>query len=171
MEFELSLAVPGDLSALPTIEERAATLFANHPLDAILAQVVETIRDFAAAEAEGLLWVARIGGTPIGFALVERSDDGLHLEELDVLPEHGRKGVGAALVRTVCATATARLLPRVTLCTFRGIPWNEAFYARLGFRALPDEGLSPSLRARVEAEDARGLPRALRVAMVWESKI
>ena len=39
---------------------------------------------------------------PVGFALVEMlADDLPHLEELDVDPSHGRRGLGTALVRGV----------------------------------------------------------------------
>ena len=36
-------------------------------------------------------------------------------------------------------------LPAVTLTTFRDVPWNAPFYARLGFRVI--EALSPGLQA------------------------
>ena len=169
MEFVVTLAEPSDLAALADIEARAATLFDDHPLAAVLAGVVDHPRDFAAVQAAMLLWVARFGNTPIGFALVEATEDGWHLEEIDVHPDHGRKGVGAALVRAVCDAALQRSTGRVTLTTFRDVPWNEPFYARLGFQAIAPQDLSPALRARVQQEAARGLPANLRVAMVYQS--
>jgi hypothetical protein len=57
---------------------------------------------------------------------------------------------------------------RLTLTTFRGVPWNEPFYARLGFRELAESELSDALRAVVEDEAARGLDPALRVVMGCE---
>ena len=168
MEFVVRLALPEDLDALADIEARAATLFDHHPLAAVLARVIDHPRDFVAVQAAGLLWVAHAVGAPIGFALVEANAEGWHLEELDVLPDHGRKGLGAALVRAVCDAAAQRANGRVTLCTFREVPWNEPFYARLGFSALAPEDLSPTLRARVNQEAARGLTPDLRVAMAWQ---
>jgi len=167
MEFVVTLAEPEDLAALADIEARAATLFDDHPLSAVLAGVVDHPRDFAAVQAADLLWVARIGNTPIGFVLVEATEDGWHLEEIDVHPDHGRKGIGAALVRAVCAAATQRASGHVTLTTFRDVPWNEPFYSRLGFQAIAPQDLSPAFRARVAQEAARGLPANLRVAMSW----
>jgi hypothetical protein len=38
----------------------------------------------------------------------------------------------------VCDWAGANGYPAVTLTTFRDVPWNGPFYARLGFRVLDD---------------------------------
>lgn len=48
-------------------------------------------------------------------------------------PEHGRRGIGGALVGSVCDWARASGIASVTLTTYREIPWNEPFYRRLGF--------------------------------------
>ena len=74
----------------------------------------------AAATREGRLWVATAAGQPVGFAHLEvLAPDLVHLEELDVLPWHGRRGIGTALVRAVCAWAKEHGFARVTLTTFR----------------------------------------------------
>jgi predicted N-acetyltransferase YhbS len=86
-----------------------------------------------------------------------------------VLPAHGRRGVGAALVRAVCAWARERGLPSVTLTTYRDVPWNAPFYTRLGFRTLRAAELGPKLRALVASEDAHGLRRAERVVMRYQT--
>lgn len=75
--------------------------------------------------------------TPVGFALVEMlTGNEPHLEEIDVHPAHGRRGVGSALVRTVCEWATRSGFRDITLTTFRDVAWNMPFYARLGFAEL-----------------------------------
>jgi hypothetical protein len=53
----------------------------------------------------------------------------------------------------------------VTLTTFRDVPWNAPFYARLGFRILEPSAWTPGLMALLALEESRGLPRRLRVAM------
>jgi GNAT superfamily N-acetyltransferase len=88
-----------------------------------------------------------------------------HLEQLAVHPDHGRRGIGTALVEAVCAEAAARGFDRVTLRTFADIAWNGPFYARLGFTELvPDPAwMAPML----DAEERIGLPQSgRRVAMV-----
>ena len=123
------------------------------------------LEEFQAAQTAGLLWVALSWQLqPVGFALVERVGTWLHLEEIDVHPLHGRRGIGAALVETVCAWGRDRGYAHMTLTTYRDIPWNGPFYAKLGFKVLDVEDLTPELRERVEDEAARGwglLPRVV----------
>ncbi len=93
------------------------------------------------------------------------ADDLPHLEEIDVLPIHGRRGLGTALVRAVCEWAVVSGYPMLTLTTFRSVPWNYPFYARLGFVELSGETLRPELAAVVSDEADRGLDRESRVVM------
>ena len=51
-------------------------------------------------------------------------------------PAFGQRGVGMALVQTVCAYAVAEQWAGVTLTTFRDMPWNAPFYERLGFEVM-----------------------------------
>ena len=160
----IALAQRDDLPTLQDIERRAAALFRTIPVTANLPADVTPLDRLEHAQRAGLLWVARIGPVPIGFALVEPLGDGLHLEELDVLPEHGRKGVGRALVHEVCRHAQ-RERRTLSLCTFKDVPWNAPFYVRAGFRAIGAEELWPVLAERIREEAERGLGPDIRVAM------
>ncbi len=156
-----------DIDALPDIERAANTLFAGAgwPAD-VLAEVMstDTLRDYLRA---GRLWVAADAhDQPVGFAVVSLVDGHAHLDEIDVHPDHGRRGLGRALVEQVCAWAADSGLPSVSLTTERDIPWNAPFYARLGFAVLPDSDLSAGLRAIVADETARGLAPDRRVVMI-----
>lgn len=153
-----------DVPLLQDIERQASALFLTIPATAGLPADVTSFERLERAQRCGLLWVARAGSAPIGFALVEPLGDGLHLEELDVLPQHGRQGVGRALLREVCSHATARRRT-LSLCTFRDVPWNAPFYSRNGFRALAANELWPELAERIQEEAARGLGSDIRVAM------
>jgi GNAT superfamily N-acetyltransferase len=88
-----------------------------------------------------------------------------HLEELAVHPAHQRRGLGARLVAAVVGWARARGAAALTLSTFRDVPWNAPFYARIGFRALDPAQLPATLAALVERERAHGLPVEQRVVM------
>ena len=164
--YVVRAARPADVAALPGIEDAAAARFAGLPMqDAVLADST-SLADFRHAQQQGLLWVATTGaGVVVGFALVEICDGNAHLDEIDVLPAHGRRGVGAALVAAVRAAARARGCAAVTLTTYRDVAWNAPFYARQGFRVLPADEWTPGLHALVEREDARGLRRQDRVVM------
>ncbi len=161
-------ADPRDLHALAAIELAAAALLRGHAPASVLEETtpVESLR---AACAGGRLWVARAAdATPVGFALVELlAPDAPHLEEVDVHPAHGRRGLGTALVGAACDWTARTGHPALTLTTFRAVPWNMPFYARLGFVEVPRDAWSPALAAVVAAETARGLDPAARVVMRW----
>lgn len=55
---------------------------------------------------------------------------------------------------------------RITLTTFRDVPFNGPFYASLGWRALADDDLTPGLVAVRREERRAGLDRWPRQAMV-----
>lgn len=164
-EYGVARARPKDIPLLPAIELAAARLLADHAPAAILAETT-TQEDHERARRLGLLWVALKDDAPVGFAHVDVIDAGTaHLEELDVHPQHGRRGLGTQLVMAVCDWAASEELAAVTLTTFRDVPWNMPFYSRLGFEVVSPEELGPALRARVRSEAFRGLDPAKRVVM------
>jgi GNAT superfamily N-acetyltransferase len=155
-----------DLAKLAGIELEANTLFEGRGLAGVVADDATSLAELSHAHAAGLLWVARApDGEPIGFALLEFVDGQPHLEEIDVHPAHGRRGVGRALLEAVLAWARGAGHHAVTLTTFRDVPWNAPFYARMGFRTLAPAELAPGLAALVRDEAARGLDPAQRVVM------
>jgi GNAT superfamily N-acetyltransferase len=155
------------LPLLPGIERAAAQLLRGYASQSVLNETTDE-RTLANAAYQGRLWVALAGETPVGFALVEMlADDLPHLDELDVEPSHGRRGVGTALVRTVCEWATVSGFSMLTLTTFREVEWNLPFYARLGFTEIPGHLLRPELAAVVAEEASRGLVPEARAVMSY----
>ena len=73
----------------------------------------------------------------VGFALCSDRGPDLYLDQLSVLPRHGRKGLGTRLVRRCLQEAEARSHKRISLSTFRKVAWNGPFYRKLGFREVP----------------------------------
>jgi GNAT superfamily N-acetyltransferase len=169
--YSVGLAEPEQLEFLAEIEREAAQLFVDWNVPASVLEESTPIEEFREAQRSGHLWVALSPDRhPVGFALVEEFEGTCHLEELDVYPKHGRKGVGSALVRAVCGWASQRGLAAVTLTTYRDVPWNAPLYARIGFRILGPEELTDALESRVGAEAERGLEPALRVVMQFDLK-
>ena len=163
--YRITAARANDLPFLPAIELAAAKLLAGHAPESVLT---ETTSDEELKEALllGHLWVALADDVPVGFAHIEVLEPTVaHLEEIDVHPHHGRRGLGTKLVRAICDWAIAAGYHSVTLTTFRDVPWNMPFYARLGFEVIPSEALSPALRSVVQDETRRGLDPTRRVAM------
>ena len=167
--YEIALARPGDLPSIAPIELAAARLLVGHAPETVLEEVTSA-EDLQAAQRDGRLWVGLSDDLPVGFALVEMLEpDAAHLEEIDVHPDHGRRGLGARLVRHVCRWAETQRLGAVTLTTFRDVPWNMPFYARLGFEDVDPITLTPALCEVLEDEARRGLDPTRRVVMRWRS--
>ncbi len=123
----------------------------------------ESLRD---AVGDARLWVAVDDDDPaVGFALARWCGDDAHLQEVDVVPEWGRRGIGRSLVSEVLAWAVAHDRARLTLTTFTTVPWNAPFYERLGFAVVPQAKWSEALRESWEHERAMGLPMEQRVVM------
>lgn len=164
--YRIARARPEWLGALPAVERAAAVLFEEIGIPEVALADSTSPEEFREAFEDGHLWVALApDGRPVGFAMVEPLDGAAHLEEIDVHPDHGRRGLGAALVRTVCDWARESGLPAVTLTTFRGVPWNAPFYAKLGFRELDRAKWTPSLARIVGEEAGRGLEPERRMVM------
>ncbi|KAG0170381.1 hypothetical protein DFQ28_005988 [Apophysomyces sp. BC1034] len=166
--YSITKASPEHITVLPAIEAEAATLLKGYVSESILSQVTDE-EDFRIAQQEDRLWVALTEEKiPIGFALIEILDaDHIHLGEIDVHPDHGRRGLGKALVTAICEWASRSKYSQVTLTTFRDVPWNSPFYARLGFQVIPTQELGPKLLEIMHDEAARGLDINRRVAMKY----
>lgn len=150
---------------LPSVELAAARLLSGHAPESVLSEATSP-DDFERSRNEGHLWVALSDDVPIGFAQVKILEPRVaHLDEIDVHPEHGRRGIGTRLVKAVCEWAALSAYRSVTLATFRDVRWNMPFYSKLGFEVIPREILSPALRLVVDDEARRGLDTTRRVVM------
>jgi len=116
--------------------------------------------------AEQQVWIAEEkDGKPIGFAIAAVLGKLAYLEELDVLPAHGRQGVGRSLVAAVVDWARAERFRHLSLSTFAHIPWNAPFYQRLNFEILPPQKWETELHEIHILEEKIGLPIEQRVFM------
>jgi GNAT superfamily N-acetyltransferase len=154
--------------ALGDVERAAASLFAPYGLAELFSET-SPIEKLEAAARDGRLWVAAdAGGAVVGFALATVVGGNAHLDEIDVHPEHGRRGIGHALIDAVIAWARLRRHRALTLNTMRDVPWNAPYYARLGFVVLSDDALPAALAELRRLEVEHGLPGEQRVSMRLE---
>jgi len=165
--YSIRLATVEDCARLPAIELAAAEMF--RPLNVIDFDVrpPETVPvDILQKQAgEGLLWVATFKGAPVGMILADVREDDYYIAELDVLPAHGRKGIGAALLDAACEEGFARGFVRVTLNTFRDVPWNAPFYARHGFTEITEADWRPWMETLARRVESEGMDLKTRVYM------
>ncbi|HEY1628308.1 MAG TPA: GNAT family N-acetyltransferase [Tepidisphaeraceae bacterium] len=113
----------------------------SHAVTATEAQLRETL--FGAHRYAEVL-IARLANLPVGFALFFSNystflaKPGIYLEDLFVLPEHRKKGVGKALLIKLAQIARDRDCGRLE---WNVLDWNERainFYKRIGADLLPD---------------------------------
>jgi len=157
-----------DLPLLPAIERSAAGLFANQSGLAHLAEgAVIAADEHAQFLSDGCLWVAENGSTISGFLAATELAGSFHIREVSVALGAQGQGLGRALIETALCSAQERGFAAATLTTFRNVPWNAPFYARLGFRALEQAELTPALAAILAEELAHGMPQGSRCAMFY----
>ncbi|HET8725876.1 MAG TPA: GNAT family N-acetyltransferase [Alphaproteobacteria bacterium] len=157
----------GEIEALRDIERLAAERFAALGMDDIaaseptpadlLAKRIRQGRNFVAADA---------GDQPVGSAIFSVVDGCAHVEQLDVLPAHAGRRLGARLIDRVADWAVGQGLGTLTLTTFATVPWNGPYYGRLGFAPVDPADLGSGLAAIRDAERERGLDTmAARICM------
>lgn len=149
--------VVGDLEVLREVFCRAS--LANPGDREVLLANPEVLVWSGESLAEGRTRVAVTGdGSAAGFATVETSGDGWDLEDLFVLPELMRHGVGRRLIEDVFDRARGYGLSSVTVTAN---PHAMAFYTAVGF--VPDgvaqTQFGPATRMRLDVA-AQSLPQA-----------
>ena len=116
------------------IERDAGRVFATVGMPAIAADDPGSVAELEPFRAGGRAWVAvDDADRPVAYLLSAVVDGCAHVEQVSVAPTHARRGLGAALVDHLAATAASQGRPAVTLTTFRDVPWNAPYYERLGF--------------------------------------
>jgi GNAT superfamily N-acetyltransferase len=127
-------AVPADSAVVRRIERSAAERFASVGMPEIArgsGLTTELVHMFV---RRGGLFLMLHGARPVGFVAACTLDGAGHVAELDVVPKHAGKKLGSRLIDAAADWARAKGCQLLTLTTYRDVPWNAPYYARLGFR-------------------------------------
>jgi GNAT superfamily N-acetyltransferase len=170
--YRIRMRVAADDPALVEVENRASELFRDHGFPDVADASIPDVAVLRAMMAGQKVWVA-VDATdrPVGFAVAAAIEGYLHLRELSVDPAHGRRGVGTALVETVVAEARAGNFAGTSLTTFRNLPFNAPFYARLGFAVMPLDVAPAALKAQFLSEMPPGIDPESRVLMLRHRQV
>ncbi len=145
-------ARPSDLRRLAAIEDAGAPMFAEYFGEAMVPALASRAPSGADRDGHGFLLVALVDRRLVGFAHVVPYGLHSHLEQVSVLPSHGRQGLGRRLVTEAMEEARWAGFDVMSLTTYRDVPWNGPFYASLGFVEVADpEPFQADLRAREQA--------------------
>lgn len=157
---------PDESRILPEIERSAGQAFrAIADLAWVADDDVLSVNEHRRLAGLGTSWVALAGDRAVGFVCAERIGPDVHIWEAAVRCEEQGRGIGTRLMRAVQLHAVETGVERLTLTTFRGVPWNEGLYRRLGFRLIEPAQLDERLRQVLEEEAAAGFPAERRCAM------
>lgn len=172
MDVVVRAARAEDAALLPDIERSAAGSFRALPDLAWIADQQPTPAEgHLPSILAGLAWVAEdADGLLHGFLTAERAGSELHIVEVSVLSQHQGRGIGRRLIDAARTQAETVGLSAITLTTFRDVPWNGPFYARLGFEMVPTSSIDRRLGAILAEEAKRGLPHGRRCAMRHDLK-
>ncbi|MGI3780900.1 MAG: GNAT family N-acetyltransferase [Janthinobacterium lividum] len=141
-----------DLAGLSTLEQAADAVFAQVGLTVITDAPAPDPQTYAPAHEAGRLLVAvDPDDGAVGFVRLDLLDGDPHVEQVSVHPDHAGHGIGAALLTAAEELARNGGHHRITLTTYRDIPWNGPYYGpyygRLGWTTIPDDACGPELTA------------------------
>jgi predicted N-acetyltransferase YhbS len=159
------VARPNEIETVRAVERASAQRFAGL-MDALAADEPSPAAVLAARIQAGGLVVALEGDHLVGFVMFRPVETFAYVEQIDVLPAHEGRRIGAGLLDVVAGRARANGLAGLSLSTFRAVPWNAPYYRRLGFVEVADAALTPGMRAIRQEHLARGLDEDARVFMV-----
>ena len=164
MTVAIRPALPHEIEAVREIERASARRFIGL-MDALAADQPSPASILAVRIDAGGLLVAEVDGTLAAFVMFRPVGNGLYIEQIDVLPAFERRRIGAGLIEAVAERARTAGLARLTLSTFREVPWNAPYYRRLGFTDIDDQKLTPDLMEIRREHVVRGLDESARVFM------
>lgn len=164
MRIRIRRATPAELPTLQDIERAAGEPFRALGMTAIADDEPPSLDLLESFRGAGRAWVAT-DGTPLAYIITEPLDTAEHIEQVTVHPRAARHRIGRALIEHAADRAREAGREALTLTTFADVPWNAPYYARIGFRVLPEAELTPGLRKVRAHEAGLGLDRWPRVAM------
>src|SRR5215208_642800 len=106
--YRVRLARPDEVTRLQAIEDAAGRMFSGLGLIDEALDVSFPLDDLALLVGMGQVWVGCLeDDLPVGMVIASVREGAVYVEEMDVLPEHGRRGLGARLLNTPAALGLA----------------------------------------------------------------
>jgi ribosomal protein S18 acetylase RimI-like enzyme len=133
-----------DIPYLGPIERSAAQLFRTANLNFFFDGPTVDPNFLAQMTDQNHLWVAvdRMG-EPIGFVGGENVAGNFHVVEISVAQTYQGRGVGKALMGQMMEEIRREGYKTITLTTYRDLPWNGRWYARMGFSEVQVVEMGP----------------------------
>jgi N-acetylglutamate synthase-like GNAT family acetyltransferase len=162
--YSIRQAEPHHIPLLNDIELAAVTLFPVGSLPEHILFERLPLNVLQAAKDKDMLWVAvDANDVLVGYLLLQVVNGFALLAQVDVHPNHGRQGLGTALIVRGIKQIQEMGFTDLYLTTFSHVKWNAPFYEKLGFNILKNRELPDVISNILHAEQSRGLTN--RVAM------
>jgi ribosomal protein S18 acetylase RimI-like enzyme len=159
-------ATPNELKLIPAIELEAGRIFADIMMSEIADNPSLNYEFLTSFTRHGAVQVAAADSSRlIGFVLTGFLDGAGHVYEMSVLPDQAQQGIGRKLLDAACGYAYAKGSRKMTLSTFRDVPWNGPFYLKSGFTVVDRANWTPALHVLHEREIMSGLDVSRRCFM------
>ena len=162
-DLRIRAALASEIEAVRAIERASATRFLGTALAALAEDEPTDAATLARRVQEGGLLAAEADGVLVAFVMFREVEGCGYVEQIDVLPSHERRRIGARLLDAAARLARGRGWPALTLSTFRDVAFNAPYYRRLGFVEV--EALTPGMAEIRAQHEARGLDETARVFM------
>lgn len=141
--YTIGLGSPADAGRLREVERAAGKLFHDIGMGDVADADPAPAAILEDRALNGQLLVARdASGEAVGFLIWSPKDAHAYIEEVSVHPDHAGHKLGARLIDHLCDGIRGRFA-RVSLATFRDVPWNAPYYAKLGFTECDRAQLGP----------------------------
>lgn len=169
VKFSLRKAAPEDLARLIYIDDQSSKLYETSGFNIALNSdhpfVLSESARWAHAIKKGYVYLAmETIGQPIGFVALGFVDGEPYLDQLSVLPDYMRCGVGTTLLERAIRWAGDS---PIWLTTYSHIAWNRPYYEKNGFVQVFEKACGPELQ-EILREQRRALPEPKqRIAMVY----
>ena len=159
----------GDIDTLVRIDAEAEPLFHGAGLvfsgPHILAfAAAERARWLSACERGLAQLIIDANGRPVAFSVLAYVDGRPYLDQLSVVVDSMRRGLGRALLAHAYEWAAPH--GELWLTTYAHVPWNGPMYARAGFVQVNEGRCGSEMRAILDEQRAALPEPEQRIAMV-----
>merc|ERR1711939_1023383 len=155
-----------DIPLLAQVERSAAQIYRTADLDSLADGATLDPYILITIANAGYLWVAvNRFDQPIGFLGGNYLSGNFHIIELSVAQDYQGHGIGSALVATMSQQVRQGGYRSITLTTFKDLPWNAPWYAKLGFAEVKVQEMGKEFEKLVESEARHGLDPKRRCVM------
>lgn len=166
MTYRIRPARAAEADILREIERAAGQSFIAVGYADVARHEPTPAADLRDAATDGALFVAvDTADRPVGFLLSSEVDGDLYVRELAVHPDHAGHRLAVPLLAAADDLARSLDLPALLLTTFRNVPWNAPYYARLGFREVSPADYGGGLQIVIARQRIAGLDISARVVM------